>query len=140
DSERMQVANEALAITTELSDREGLSDERSARIMAETKKVIAEDKPTTREDVERIMDEKLNEMSASLSDEDKQILLDLFDRFKYLDIDFDQIRDQLTDIASSITDKLDDLNIDVDDGFIEKVLGFINKIIDGIIGLFGSKD
>jgi|SRR5690625_1974476 len=140
DSERMKVANEELEITTELSDREGLSDEKIASIMAEIKKVIAEEKPATREDVERIIDEKLNDMGVSLSDEDKQLLLDLFDRLKDLDIDFDQLRDQLTDIASSITDKLDDLNIDVDDGFIEKVLGFINKIIDGIIGLFGSKD
>src|SRR5690625_4011174 len=108
--------------------------------MAEIKKVIAEEKPATKEDVERIIDEKLNDMGVSLSDEDKQLLIDLFDRLKDLDIDFDQLKDQLEDIASSITDKLDNLNIDIDEGFIDKILGFINKIIEGIAGLFGSKD
>src|SRR5690625_2999091 len=108
--------------------------------MAEIKKVIAEEKPATKEDVERIIDEKLNDMGVSLSDDDKQLLIDLFDRLKDLDIDFDQLRDQLTDIASSISDKLDDMNIEVDDGVIETVLNIINKIIDFITSIFGSKD
>src|SRR5690625_4319154 len=139
DSERMKVANDELEITTELSDREGLSDEKIASIMAEIKKIIAEEKPATREDVERIVEEKLAEMGVNLSDEDKQLLIDLFDRLKDLDIDFDQLKDQLNDIASSITDKLDDMNIEIDEGFFNKILEIINNIISSIASLFGSK-
>ncbi len=139
DSERMKVANDELEITTELSDREGLSDEKIASIMAEIKKIIAEEKPATREDVERIVEDKLAEMGVNLSDEDKQLLIDLFDRLKDLDIDFDQLKDQLNDIASSITDKLDDMNIEIDEGFFNKILEVINNIISSIASLFGSK-
>jgi len=107
--------------------------------MAEIKKIIAEEKPATREDVERIVEEKLAEMGVNLSDEDKQLLIDLFDRLKDLDIDFDQLKDQLNDIASSITDKLDDMNIEIDEGFFNKILEIINNIISSIASLFGSK-
>src|SRR5690625_112125 len=139
DTERMKVANEELEISTELADREGLTDEKIASLMAEIKKAIAEQNPATREDIEKIVEEQLDRLEISLSEEDRQLLIDLFDKIKDLDIDFDKLKDQLNDIASSITEKLDDLDIDIDRGFFESILDFIRDIIDSIAGIFGSK-
>src|SRR5690625_6839056 len=119
DADRMKVANEELEISTELADREGLTDEKIASLMAEIKKAIAEQNPATREDIEKIVEEQLDSLGISLSEEDRQLLIDLFDKIKDLDIDFDKLKDQLNDIASSITEKLDDLDIDIDRGFFE---------------------
>ena len=57
---------------------------------------------------------------------------------KDLNIDFDQIKDQLNDIASKLKDKLD--GIDLDEGFFEKIWNFFKNIFDAIAGLFSSSD
>lgn len=138
DPDRMKVANEELEISTELADREGVSDEQVASLMAEIKKALAEKDPVTREEVEEIVKEQLDKLNIELSDADRQLLVDLFDKMKDLDIDFDQIKDQLNDIASSIKDKLDDLDIQIDQNFFEKVLDFFKNIFDSIANLFSS--
>lgn len=138
DPERMKVANEELEITTELADRDGMSDEKIASLMAEIKKAIAEQNPATREDVEEIIKDQLDRFEINLSDEDRQLLIDLFDKLKDLDIDFGALKDQLSDIATSITDKLDDLDINIDRNFFEKVLDFFKDMFESIANIFSS--
>ncbi|HLR64393.1 MAG TPA: DUF1002 domain-containing protein [Pseudogracilibacillus sp.] len=138
DPERMKVANEELEITTELAERDGVTNEEIASLMAEIKKAIAEMDPVTREEVEEIVEEQLSKLDINLSDEDRQLLVDLFDKMKDLNIDFDQIKDQLNDIASKLKDKLD--GIDLDEGFFEKIGNFFKNIFDAIAGLFSSSD
>src|SRR5690625_7055058 len=66
DTERMKVANEELEISTELADREGLTDEKIASLMAEIKKAIAEQNPATREDIDR-KSTRLNSSHVAIS-------------------------------------------------------------------------
>src|SRR5699024_7990590 len=85
--DRMEVANEELDLTTELTKKEGMSEEKVTELMTEIKKEIAEKDPATREDVEEIVKEQLDNLEIELSDEDRQLLIDLFDKIKDLDID-----------------------------------------------------
>ena len=137
DDDRMEAANEELDLTTKLTKNGDVSQEKVTELMTEIKKEIADQDPATREDVEEIVQDKLDKLEINLSDEDRQLLIDLFNKLKDLDIDFGKVRDQLEDIASTIKDKLGDL--DIDEGFWEKVKNFFNDLIDSIASFF-SKD
>src|SRR5690625_7700004 len=86
-------------------------------LLNEIKKNIAEKNPATKEDVEKIVKEQLDKLEISLSDEDRQILINLFEKMRDLNINFDQVKNQLEDIASKVKDKID--NLDLDDDFWE---------------------
>jgi uncharacterized protein YpuA (DUF1002 family) len=134
DKGRMEVANEELELTTQLSEKDGISQEKVTELMTEIKKQIAEQNPATREDVEEIVKEQLDKLEINLSEQDRQLLIDLFEKMRNLDIDFGKVKEQLEDIASTIKDKLKD--VEFDEGFWEKVKTFFNDIIDSIASLF----
>lgn len=143
DQDRMEVANEELDLATELSEREGLDTDKVSELLAEIKKEIADKKPESTEDVEKIIDEILIKLEISLSDKDRELLLKLFDKMREIDIDFDKVKDQLEDIASKIQDKVGDINIEIDEGVWNKFLQFLKGIIESILNLFqgdSSKD
>src|SRR5699024_1071660 len=105
-------------------------------LMTEIKKQIADQNPATKEEVEQIVKDQLDKLEINLSEEDRQLLIDLFDKMRDLDIDFGKVKKQLEDITSTIKDKMQDL--DIDEGFWEKVKNFFNNLIDSIASLFGS--
>ena len=106
--------------------------------MTEIKKAIAEQNPATKEDVERIIQEQLDKLEISLSEEDRQLLIDLFEKMRNLDIDFDKVREQLEDITNTIKDRLGELEID--EGFWEKVMNFFRDLFDSIASFFKSEE
>src|SRR5699024_7940364 len=95
---------------------------------------IAEKDPATREDVEEVGKEHLDNLEIELSDEDRQLLIDLFDKIIDLDNDLDKVKDQLEDIATTLKDKYED--IEIDEGLWEKVKSFFNDLIDSIASIF----
>ncbi|WP_087973708.1 DUF1002 domain-containing protein [Oceanobacillus rekensis] len=134
DKERMEVANEELNVATDLAENEGVSQEEVSTLLSEIKQMIAEQNPATREDVEQIVSEQLNNLEINLSEEDRQMLINLFDKMRDLDIDFGAVKGQLEDIANSIVDKADELGLDA--GFWEKVANFFSEIFQSISNLF----
>jgi|SRR5690625_1717817 len=132
DEGRMEVANEELSISTELAEKEGMSKEKVTELMTEIKKEIAEKDPATREDVEEIVKDQLSKLEIELSEEDRQLLIDLFEKMRDLNIDFDKVREQLEDLTSTIKDKLGD--IEIDEGFWEKVINWFKNLFNSILG------
>ncbi|GAA0437848.1 DUF1002 domain-containing protein [Lentibacillus halophilus] len=129
DKERMELANDELDTATKLADKAGMDQEKVSELLTEIKKQIAEQNPATKEDVKQIVEEKLDELSLSLSDEHKQMLIDLFERMRDLDINFDTVKKQLDDIASKVQGLLND------DGFWNQVKSLLSKMIE-LIGSF----
>lgn len=134
DKERMELANEELDVATDLAEKEGMTQEKVSELLAEIKKAIAEQDPATKEDVERIVKEQLDKLEISLSEADRQMLVDLFEKMRDLNIDFDKVRGQLEDIASSIKDRVDELGLD--QGFWEKVANFFRDMFKKLSDLF----
>lgn len=134
DKDRMEVANEELELATELADKEGLSDEKVTELLTEIKKMIAEQNPATREEVEKIVQEQLDKMSIELSEQDRQLLIDLFDKMRSLDIDFNHVKQQLEDISKDIKGKLE--KVVGDEGFWDSVANFFQNLFDSIRNLF----
>lgn len=134
DKERMELADEELGIATDLADKEGMSQEKVSELLTEIKKAIADQKPATKEDVEKIVKEQLDKLGLSLNEADRQMLINLFEKMRDLDIDFGKVKDQLENIATSIKDKVDDLGLDA--GFWEKVVNFFKDIFNKLASLF----
>ena len=132
DQGRMEVANEELSLSTELAEKEGISQEKVTELMTEIKKEIAEKDPATREDVEEIVKEQLSKLEIELSEEDRQLLINLFEKMRDLDIDFGKVRDQLEDLTSTIKDRLNDINID--ENFWDKVVNWFKNLFNSIFG------
>ncbi|MCJ7841516.1 DUF1002 domain-containing protein [Lederbergia sp. NSJ-179] len=134
DKGRMEVANEELDIATELADKEGLNDEKVSELLTEIKKQIAEQNPVTREEVEQIVEEQLSKMEIQLSPEDRQLLIDLFEKMRSLDIDFGNVKKQLEDISKDIKNKLED--VVGDEGFWDRVSNFFKNLFESIANIF----
>lgn len=137
DVERTDVANDELQVATELADNANITDDQVAQLLTEIKKQIAEQKPASKEEVEQIVKDQLAKLNIELSEEDRQMLIDLMDRIRKLDIDFSKWKDQLSDLSSTIEENLQFLK---DEGFWEKVKNFFNKLIDIISSWFSSSE
>ncbi|GKV65452.1 MULTISPECIES: DUF1002 domain-containing protein [Sporosarcina] len=132
DTERTDTANDELNLATKLSEKAGVDKDEVAKLLTDIKKQIAEQKPATKEDVEKIVNEQLSKLNIQLSDADRQLLIDLMDRISKLDIDFSKLNEQLSDMASKIKDKLGD----IDPSFWEKVKEFFRNMADSLKSLF----
>jgi uncharacterized protein YpuA (DUF1002 family) len=134
DKERTDVANEELSVATILANKSGIDEAKVSELLTEIKKDIAEQNPATKEEVEKIVQEQLTNLKIELSPEDRQLLIDLMDRIRQLDIDFSKWSDQLNDLSKTIEDKIGTI-VD-NEGFWQSVKNFFNNLIDSIRSLF----
>ncbi|MDY0394334.1 DUF1002 domain-containing protein [Virgibacillus halophilus] len=134
DKERMELANDELDVATELAKKDGVSQEKVSELLTEIKKQISEQNPATKEDVERIVKEQLDKLDIQLSDKDRQMLTNLFEKMRDLNINFDNVKGQLNDIASKVKDKVGKL-ID-DEGFWQKVANFFSQLFQSLADFF----
>ncbi|GIO24399.1 DUF1002 domain-containing protein [Oceanobacillus sp. J11TS1] len=136
DKDRMELASDELEVATDLADNDNVSDEDVSTLLTEIKKMIAEQNPVTREEVEQIVNEQLNKLEIQLNDADRQMLIDLVNRMKDLEIDFGAMKEQLEGITNNLVEKAEDLGLDK--GFWEKVANFLSDIFRSIANFFSS--
>lgn len=134
DKERTDVANEELSVATILADKSGIDEAKVSELLTEIKKDIAEQNPATKEEVEKIVQDQLTKLQIELNPEDRQLLIDLMDRIRQLDIDFSKWSDQLNDLSKTLEDKIG--NIVDNEGFWQSVKNFFNNLIDSLRSLF----
>ena len=136
DTERTDVANEELSVATSIAESAGIADEKVAELLTEIKKEIAEQNPATREDIEKIVTDQLSRLEINLSEKDRQLLIDLMDKIRNLNIDFDKWAGQLSDITNTLEEKFG--NLMQDEGFWQSVKDFFTNIIDTVSSWFGG--
>ncbi|MCZ8536741.1 DUF1002 domain-containing protein [Paenisporosarcina quisquiliarum] len=134
DKERTDVANEELSVATILADKAGVDEAKVSELLTEIKKDIAEQNPASKEEVEKIVQDQLTKLQIELNPEDRQLLIDLMDRIRQLDIDFSKWSDQLNDLSKTLEDKIG--NIVDNEGFWQSVKNFFNNLIDSLRSLF----
>ncbi len=137
DIERTDVANDELSVATSLAESAGVSDAQVAELLTQIKKAIAENKPESKEEVQKIVEDQLDKFQINLSDKDRQLLVDLMDRISNLNIDFSKLSSQLTDLSSKFEEKFG--AILEDEGFWQSVKNFFTNLIDTLSSWF-SKD
>lgn len=134
DTERTDVANDELSIATKIAESSNITDEQVAELLTSIKKQISELNPATKEEVEQIINDQLSKLNIELSEQDRQLLVDLMDRISKLDIDFSKLSEQLSDLTAQIEEKFGDIL--ADDGFWTSVKNFFNKLIDTVSSWF----
>lgn len=134
NKEHTEVANEELSLATQLAKKEGLDQDKISELLTEIKKEIAANKPASKEEIEQIINDKLNTLEISLSDNDRQLLIDLFEKMRGLNINFDNVQSQLENLSKDIKQRLDEAV--GDKGFLQAIADFFKKLIESIKNLF----
>ncbi|MBE1555144.1 DUF1002 domain-containing protein [Sporosarcina limicola] len=128
DIERTDVANDELNLATRFAQKSGVDSDKVSELLTGIKKQIAEKNPVTKEEVEKIVTEQLKKLNIELGEADRKLLVDLMDRIRNLDIDFDKLSEQLTDMTAKIKEKFGA----IDPGFWESVKNFFAELFDSV--------
>ena len=134
DMERTDVANEELSVATSIAESSGVDDAKVAELLTEIKKEIADLNPATREEVKQIVEDQLSKLEINLSEQDRQLLVDLMNKISNLDIDFSKWSEQLNDISATLKEKLGALM--EDEGFWASVKNFFVNLKETVSSWF----
>ena len=126
DKERVDAANEELTASQELGQSIGAQE--AARLISLLKEEAARlGNDYSREEILEMIEQYCSEHSISLTEDQKQMLLDLIERLSSLNIDVDSLLEQAGDLYRDIVENVSigDKEITVDKGFFA---GFLEKI------------
>ncbi|MCH6268374.1 MULTISPECIES: DUF1002 domain-containing protein [Neobacillus] len=126
-----QAANQEMVETAKLGDAIGA--ENAAALIAKIKEEIAKNQPKNDQELRTIIEQAAKELNVTLTEEQIQRLMDLFNKLKSLNIDWNQVSDQLNKAKDRISKFLQS---EEGQGFLEKVKQFFIWLIDAIKALF----
>ena len=136
--ELIDSATDELVTTGELADSLGDSEE-AAELIAALKQVIAENDLAmkTDEDINNAIDEVAGKLEISLSEEDRQLILDLMEKLSALDLDADNLAEQARGIYSELQQRgfsLSDYGITKEEaqGLLARLIQFIKELLSSL--------
>jgi len=131
-----QVANEELVTTAKLGDEVGA--ENASALMAKIKDEIAQNgMPETDAEIRTMIENAANELGITLSEEDINSLIELFNKMKDINIDWNQVGDQLDQARDKISNFL---NSEEGQTFLEQVKEFFIALWNAIISIFTNNE
>lgn len=131
-----QVANEELVTTAKLGDEVGA--ENASALMAKIKDEIAQNGiPETDAEIRTMIENAANELGITLSEEDINSLIELFNKMKDINIDWNQVGDQLDQARDKISNFL---NSEEGQTFLEQVKEFFIALWNAIISIFTNNE
>lgn len=130
DDEKVEAATNELVVTSDIAENIG-DAEKAEEFVGFIKNEVASN-DYTEEEVETLVEEAASEMQVSLSDEDKQKILELMERVKGLDIDVNQLQEQVKGLYSKLQGM--DLHIDL----TPETQSFLSGLWDKIVEFFNS--
>ncbi|WP_163101055.1 DUF1002 domain-containing protein [Peribacillus alkalitolerans] len=126
-----QAANEEMVKTATLGDQIGT--EEASALMTRIKEEIAKNPPETEAELKALIENSAKELGLTLDEAQIQSLIDLFNKLKELNIDWNQVGDQL----SKAKEQLDAfLSSEEGQTFLEKLKDVFVSLIDAIKALF----
>ncbi|PGZ99393.1 hypothetical protein COE51_08865 [Bacillus pseudomycoides] len=126
-----KVANEEMVQTAKLGDQIG--NDKAVQLVANVKEEIAKEQPKTTEDLRSLITKVADQLGITLTDEQLNSLVSLFDKMKNLNIDWDQVSNQLNKAKDHVSSFL---SSDEGQGFLESLKGVFSSFIDFIKSLF----
>ena len=129
--DKKQAANEEMVTTAKLGD--DIGTEEASALVTKIKEKMADEPPANTEEVRNIVESSAKDLDLSLSEEQIQSLIDLFNKLKELNIDWNAVGNQLT-VAK---DKLSNfLQSEEGQSFLDKLKEFFGSLIDAIKSIF----
>ncbi len=129
--EQKQVANEEMVKTVKLGDRVGA--DKATELMTKIKKELAENPVETEEDLRALIQRVAEEVGITLTDEELNGLVSLFNRMKEMNIDWDQVKSNLENVRNNLSEFL---NKEETQGIIRNILDFFIALIEALKNLF----
>lgn len=126
-----QAANQEMVETAKLGD--SIGNENATALIAKVKEEIAKKKPKNDEELRNIIEQAAKDLNVTLTDQQMQRLINLFNKLKNLDINWNQVSDQLNKAKDRISKYLQS---DEGQGFLEKIKQFFIWLIDTIKSFF----
>lgn len=133
NQKNVETATNELVVTSELGSVIGDSEKAEELVGFIKNEVVSNN--YTEEEISGLIDEAATEMNVSLSEEDKQKIMDLMDKIDALDLDVGQLQEQVEGLYDKLKDM--DLNINLDSAETQNFLTNLwNKIVEFFNGLF----
>ncbi|KOS24469.1 hypothetical protein ADK17_21850 [Bacillus anthracis] len=126
-----KVANEEMVQTSQLGDK--IDEEKAVQLVAKIKEEIAKEQPQTTEDLRSLIKKIADQLGITLTDEQLDNLVALFDKMKNLNIDWNQVGSQLNKAKEHVSAFL---GSEEGQSFLDKVKDFFSSIIDFVKSLF----
>lgn len=126
-----QAANEEMVKTAKLGDEIGT--EEASALVTKIKEEMAANPPANTEEVREVVESSAKDLGIALNEDQVQSLIDLFNKLKELNIDWNAVGDQLT----AAKDKLSNF-FESEEGqsFLDKLKEVFSSLIDAIKSLF----
>lgn len=132
DKDQKLIANEEMVQTSILVE-DGVDSEKAVEFFDKVKERISETDPKTDEEIRQIIEDVANELGITLSEERIQDLIDLFNKIKDLDIDWQKVNN----VLDGAKEKWDDFkNTEEGKGVIDAIVTFFKSIWDIIASFF----
>ncbi|MFJ7307123.1 DUF1002 domain-containing protein [Peribacillus frigoritolerans] len=126
-----QAANEEMVKTAKLGDEIGT--EEASALVTKIKEEMAANPPANTEEVREVVESSAKDLGIALNEDQVQSLIDLFNKLKDLNIDWNAVGDQLT----AAKDKLSNfLESEEGQSFLDKLKEVFSSLIDAIKSLF----
>jgi uncharacterized protein YpuA (DUF1002 family) len=128
-----QAANEEMVKTAELG--ESVGKENATALIAKIKEEMAKNAPQNDADLRAIIEQAAKELGITLTEQEIQSLIELFNRLKDLNIDWNQVGEQINQAKDKISNFLES---EEGQGFLDKLKEFFIAVIDAIKSFFSK--
>ena len=130
--ENADAATNELVVTSDLAS--DIGNEKAEELMALTKQRIADGDFDTVGEIQDVVKEASEELGVTLTDEQEQALVGVFDKTNGLDLDVDKLKQQ----AEEVYGKLQQLGLDAEkaSGILSKITQFFKDVADKIASFF----
>ncbi|WP_369902792.1 DUF1002 domain-containing protein [Bacillus manliponensis] len=126
-----KVANEEMVQTAKLGDEIG--EEKAIQLVTSVKEQIAKEQPQTEEDLRSLIQKVADQLGITLTEEQFNNLVALFEKMKNLNIDWDQVGSQLNKAKEHVSSFL---SSEEGQGFLESLKDVFVSFIDFVKSLF----
>lgn len=126
-----QAANQEMVETAKLGEEIG--KENAAALFAKIKEEIAKNPPKTDAELRDIIEQAAKELGITLTEEQIASLIDLFNKLKDLNIDWNQVGDQINHAKDKFSKYLES---EEGQSFLDKLKDFFVSLIDAIKSIF----
>lgn len=130
--ESLDTAMNELVVTGELADAVGGDKAQAEEFMAYVKQEVVKNGLDDEASINEAIDKACKEFNVTLTESQKQQLLGVMKKISDLDLDWDQLLNQ----ASDLYDRLDEMGLLSDSGFLGKIKDFFRSIKDFFQNLF----
>jgi Predicted secreted protein len=125
---KKQVANQEVVTTAEIGNQQGVGKNKATQLVTTIKDNLAKNTPQSRADIEKVVRNSAQQVGVQLSDADIQKLVDLFDKMRTLNINWNQVGSQMQQVKNQISQLANS----------SQAGGFLNQVFTAIGNFFSS--